>query len=351
MPRYKTLKQIMRQSSCTGADVGKAAILDWIELQLNNTTILDNNELSNLIFKIKNVEKEHATLDSYMSLKNLAQHFQTMLQANMQQYLHGWEGLMSRVKDLQIMSRYCHFFLSSHLTLTEAEYTRIKKKAHRAYEKINWERTLVDSHESYKKTELTDAELVRKYFEDIEPKNKREFMMKHKAQRGIAVYSYLPEDKPFDFDLMNYYMKNNFLDMEEFERVKKPGTYITKYIDPAVNSILGINAFYDIYSEIFKVDLTPLKMERDFQEDFDAYNGSRASVLTLLCNDDLMELPEQAKLYEQNIERIFPVLSLRKYSKEKIVAEVKDALKSETLKTSLDPKYMQLLLQGGSIRI
>ncbi len=197
---------------------------------------------------------------------------------------------------------------------------------------------------------LTENELkdeTREYFINLEPANTEDFIKIHKAQYGgIAVikgesfYSY-------DKEILNEYSKAPFNTLlPEGLTPQLVDIYINNLIKPALIAIYGVNALLDVYSELFKVDLSPLKQEDIFTSQIEAYNG-----LVYLSYESIEGTTEQVESDRLTFKQIFKPINVNEC---KPTTEQIDALKRELealpIIDTLKLDYFSQLLQGANVR-
>lgn len=190
-------------------------------------------------------------------------------------------------------------------------------------------------------------EHTREYFINLESKTTADFIKRHKAQYGgIAV---LTTDIPsiFDNDTFKKFCESPFNTLIPDDVIpQRIELYIKNLIEPALYCIYGMDALYDVYSDIFKVDLSKLKIDYDYEEDIYAYNN-----LVYLIYNRIEGTAEQVKSDKISFKSIFKPLDPERYkpNKDKIQA-IKEELSNISIDKVLDLKYFSQILEGANIR-
>lgn len=197
---------------------------------------------------------------------------------------------------------------------------------------------------------LTENELkdeTRKYFINLEPANTEDFIKIQKAYHGgIAIIN--GEDfSSYDKEILNEYSKAPFNGLlPEGLNPQIIDIYINNIIKPALIAIYGVNALLNVYGELFKVDLSPLKQEDIFTSQIEAYNE-----LVYLSYENINGTPEQVESDRITFKQIFKTINVNEC---KPTTEQIDALKRELealpIIDTLKLDYFSQLLQGANIR-
>lgn len=190
-------------------------------------------------------------------------------------------------------------------------------------------------------------ERTRDYFINLESKTTADFIKRHKAQYGgIAV---LTTDIPsiFDNETFKKFCGSLFNTLIPDDVIpQRIEIYIKNLIEPALYCFYGMNALYDVYSEVFKVDLSKLKLDYNFEEDIYNYNN-----LVYLIYNRFKGTAEQVKSEKLSFKSIFKPLDIERYkpNKDKIQA-IKEELSNISIDKVLDLKYFSQILEGANIR-
>lgn len=247
-----------------------------------------------------------------------------------QEFIKDFPALYKTVKDI-LSSKYSKFKTLKDSELLTAEITN-KEQLKAGFIKPLSEEKIRD--------------ITRQYFIELEPKNTKEFIKRYKAQYGGIAVLYGESSNIFDKNLFKKFSKDPFNTLiPENVIPQRIEIYIKKLIEPAIYTIFGFNYILEVYSDVFKIDLSDLKMIYDFEKDFECYNSLIYTLYNKIIGTD-----EQIIADKISFKEIFKPLKLEKY---KIPQSKLDALKNEIenipLQETLTNKYFKQLLQGANI--
>lgn len=134
MATKKTLNQLLKQNSFSGADAGKSLLLNWINWKTKGEKTLSNAELEKIIQSIKS-SRQIEIFNAYKLLKEYLDEFIKMADGNYQQFMRGKDTILYSLKELNTAQRKYTDYLNLPLILTEKEYSKVKTDAINNYEK------------------------------------------------------------------------------------------------------------------------------------------------------------------------------------------------------------------------
>lgn len=198
---------------------------------------------------------------------------------------------------------------------------------------------------------LSESDVIRDYFLSItnEQENNIEYIRYNKVlQGGISVYkvgavhkylSGLDKEKEL---LLKYADLGYFTGDLDSENIKDQ---TKELIENSLCMHLGCIDIFEVYSEIFKVDVTPLSQKWDIDNDIAAYNW-----LLYHNYNSLLGTEKAIEANRQALKDIFKPLDKRLYrrspeEKEKIKNELFDIPLKETLRN----KYFRIFLEGANV--
>lgn len=129
----KTLNQILKQTSFTGADVGKAAIMNSVDLMSGKEPKLTSQDISSMVDTLstsqENIYKAYKEFNRYLeSLHNMAL-------GSLFQFYDGIKHLMLKLYSVKAWVRRYQDYLAEPLVISEKEYRAYRDKARIAYNK------------------------------------------------------------------------------------------------------------------------------------------------------------------------------------------------------------------------
>ncbi len=146
----------------------------------------------------------------------------------------------------------------------------------------------------------------------------------------IEAYSTLPT---------NYFLQRNN-DPQETERT------IEEVLKPALCAIYGLEALFDVYGDLFKVDLSPLKVSSNIAEDITRYNALIYSVYSRIYGTE-----KQIKADQKAFKKIFRTINLDDYKpKPELIEEMRAELEGLPLKKTVTLNYFSKFLKGAGVR-
>ena len=128
----KTLNQIMKQTSFTGADVGKATLLTLVDHFLGKKAALSDNDLSLMVKTIVN-PTQAAICKAYTTFGLYLESFNSIQLGNYQKFYHGLDHLLLILFNVYHNARKYLDYLDTPLILSEEEYNTYREKAKKAY--------------------------------------------------------------------------------------------------------------------------------------------------------------------------------------------------------------------------
>lgn len=190
-----------------------------------------------------------------------------------------------------------------------------------------------------------ESEIVNKYFLSItdKEKNNESYIKWQKVYNaGIAVYKEKSSD--IEKNLLKKFSDENYIFSDISTDIIKNDT--KDLIEESLCMYLGNETIYSTYSEIFKVDLTPLSQKWNIDGNLAAYNW-------LLYNNynRFRGTKKQVEADRQKLKKTFKPLdkSLYRRSPEEL-EQIKESLLDIPLKETLNHKYIKLFLEGANIR-
>ena len=124
----KTLNQILKQNTFTGADVGKAILFNAVSFLKTGKYAIDDNSLDIMIGSLQTYS-QRTVYQAYKSFATYLTTFYNMAEGNVQQFYHGMEHtllLLSLARDNH--NRYMDY-IEQPLVITAADYNTYREKA------------------------------------------------------------------------------------------------------------------------------------------------------------------------------------------------------------------------------
>ena len=198
---------------------------------------------------------------------------------------------------------------------------------------------------------LSESYVIENYFLSItdEQKNNIEYIRYNKVQRGgiavlktgaeYPVYNGLYKEKKL---LLKYADINYFTGDIDSEKIKDQ---TKELIENSLCMYLGCETIYQVYSEIFKVDVTPLAEKWDIDTDLNAYNW-----LLYTNYNDILGTEKAIEANRERIKDIFKPLDKRLYRRSpEELEQIKEKLLDIPLKETLSNKYLRIFLEGAKV--
>lgn len=247
-----------------------------------------------------------------------------------QEFIKDFPALYKAVKDI-LSSKYSKFKTLKDSELLTAEITN-KEQLKAGFIKPLSEEKIRD--------------ITRQYFIELEPKNTKEFIKRYKAQYGGIAVLYGNSSNIFDKDLFDKFSKDPFNTLIPDNVIpQRIETCIKNLIEPALYSIYGFNAILDVYSDVFKIDLSKLKDDYPFEQDLANYNN-----LIYLIYSKIQGIAGQVEADKISFKELFTPLDIEKY---KLPQSKIDALKIELanipLQETITFENFKKFLQGANI--
>jgi len=198
---------------------------------------------------------------------------------------------------------------------------------------------------------ISESDIIRDYFLSItnEQKNNVEYIRYNKVARaGISVYKIgagYSKDSGLNTEkkLLLQYADINYFTGDIDSEIIKDQT--EEFIEKSLCMYLGCETIYQVYSEIFKVDVTPLAEKWHIDEDVAAYNW-----LLYTNYNDILGTEKTIKANRQRIKEIFKPLDKRLYRRSPEELEnIKEKLLGIPLRETLNNKYLRIFLEGANV--
>ena len=172
------------------------------------------------------------------------------------------------------------------------------------------------------------------------------FVKRTKAKRGICVApkgTQAPDIPKWVLELDVISPDGHTIDTAEIDK------NLTALIRPALKTLYGINAIFDTFGDILKVDLAPIKtdMEDKVVSWVDEYNKQYREILKATDGEGNTREKNQLQFMTT-----FPRINLDEYRLDPVkIKEIKDKLAKMELKESISTKHFVPFLTGGGVTI
>lgn len=192
-----------------------------------------------------------------------------------------------------------------------------------------------------------DVILEREYFIDTINKEKdNESYIKYEKvfNAGIAVYKgALTTPKKVNDLIKEYADSNYFFNELNTETIKS--VYAGK-IKESLCLFFGGNTIFDVYSEVFKVDLTPLKLDWNYEDDIFSFNWLLYNQYNYIgCRTSKQTEADRAKLKDV----FYPLIKANYQLSPEELEKLKNELLVLPLRETFSSKYTSRFLEGAAV--
>jgi len=198
--------------------------------------------------------------------------------------------------------------------------------------------------------------------------NKKDLTCRTKAIKGGVATAPEGKEPPkipkwvLDFDILNLSTREDIFNKATTDKPQKTidrdmvKVHIDQLIIPALRTMNGINAILDTYSNLLKVDLTPLKTDlSNIERRISAYNDLLYLLYMEADNTLCADTKKTYTIIEQQkatIKDTFPTINPADYRLDpKMVKALEAKLENLPIKECVNNKYFGQFLTGGGIII